>query len=347
MIQAVTQEQPTREISKEMLPGAPWLLAHKSMLSVNQPLKVSLYGQDYALWKDQNNSVHALPNRCPHMGAMLSEGWCESHSDGSSSVVCPFHALAFDAESCTVLPGNHQQQNKTLPQLNPLDLIIQGDFIWSYGNAAPVMPIPNILNEIAENYELLGATGETSIATPLLPLLLNMHDYNHQNGTHREMFRIEAVEFDQFVDEGHHSEAFMKMPKASPTWQEILQNPAVLTMPNVLDVHLENYFPSIVILWSNTVAGPVAQCHFFIPESEGRSRTYVLLFAQLKSPIFRLMKSAFLKLVGTVVEQDADILGKLYQHQPQKIKLNNEVGMDWARRNFESWPAIAQPNLSR
>jgi hypothetical protein len=26
-----------------MLPGAPWLLAHKSMLKVNQPRKVSLY----------------------------------------------------------------------------------------------------------------------------------------------------------------------------------------------------------------------------------------------------------------------------------------------------------------
>ena len=161
------------------------------------------------------------------------------------------------------------------------------------------------------------------------------------------MFRIESVQFDRFVDEGHRSEAFMKMPKASPTWQEVINNPTILTMPKVLDVHLENYFPSTVILWSNTVAGPVAQCHFFIPESPKRTRTYVLLFAKIKSPIFRLMKQSFLNLVATVVEQDADILNKLYQNQPQKIKLNNEIGMDWVRRNFESWPEIAQSNLSR
>jgi hypothetical protein len=52
-------------------------------------------------------------------------------------------------------------------------------------------------------------------------------------------------------------------------------------------------------------------------------------------------------LVDVIVEQDADILSKLYANPPQKIRLNNEVGMDWVRRNFESFPAIAPPNLSR
>lgn len=327
-----------------MLTGAPWLLAHKSMLSVNQPIKVSLYGHDYALWKDRNGTVQALPNSCPHMGAMLSEGWCEAQTDGSSKLVCPFHALEFDGEGCTILPGS---QKKTLPQLEPLKLIIQGDFIWSYGEAKPVMPIPDVLNEIANTYEFVGVTGETSIATPLLPMLLNMHDYNHQNGTHREMFRITEVQFNKFIDEGHHSEAFLKMPKASPTRQEIMKTPTVLMMPKIIEACLDNYFPSIVVFRGQTTAGPVAQCHLFIPESSELTRTYVLLFAQLKSPVFRLMKSSFLNLVATVVEQDADILTKLYQDQPQKIKLNNEVGMDWVRRNYESWPAIAEPNFSR
>ncbi|MGB3300564.1 MAG: Rieske 2Fe-2S domain-containing protein [Phormidesmis sp.] len=327
-----------------MLSGAPWLLAHKSMLSVNQPFKVSLYGQDYVLWKDQSNEVQALPNSCPHMGAMLSEGWCEAQADGSIRLVCPFHALEFDGEGCTTLPGS---QKKTLPQLDPLRLIIEDDFIWSYGNAEPAIPIPSILNEIASSYEFVGATGETSVATPLLSMLLNMHDYNHQNGTHRDLFRIKEVQFGEFIDQGHHSEAFFKTPTVSPTRREIMRNPAILAIPQVIEAHLENYFPSLVVLHGKTAVGPAIQCHLFIPESNEKTRTYVLLFARLKSPIFRLMKSSFLDLVGTVIEQDADILTKLYRDQPQKIKLNNEVGMDWVRRNYESWPAIAQPNLSR
>jgi hypothetical protein len=32
---------------ESMLPGAPWLVAHKSMLKPNQPMKISLLGQDY------------------------------------------------------------------------------------------------------------------------------------------------------------------------------------------------------------------------------------------------------------------------------------------------------------
>ena len=333
--------------SKDMLPGAPWLLAHKSMLRVNQPTKLSLYGRDYVLWRDLNDTVQALPNACPHMGAMLSEGWCEAQTDGSSKVVCPFHALGFDGEGCTVLPGNRDTQQKTRPQMQPLELIIQGDFVWSYGGVEPKAPIPNVLNEVAKNYQLVGVTGETSVTTPLLPMLLNMHDYNHQNGTHREMFRIKEVQFERFVDNGHHSEAFMRMPKASPTRSEVLKNPAILLMPEIIEALLENHFPSMVMFHGETVAGPIVQCHFFVPESAQQTRTYVLLFAQPKSPIFWLIKKSFLNLVATVVEQDADILSKLYMNQSQKIKLNNEVGMDWVRRNFESWPQITQPNLSR
>ncbi|MGF1675451.1 MAG: Rieske 2Fe-2S domain-containing protein, partial [Rivularia sp. (in: cyanobacteria)] len=48
-----------------MLLGAPWLLGHKSMLRVNQPRKISLYGADYVMWKDVKGEINALPNVCP------------------------------------------------------------------------------------------------------------------------------------------------------------------------------------------------------------------------------------------------------------------------------------------
>ncbi|WP_421657811.1 hypothetical protein [Leptothermofonsia sp. ETS-13] len=48
-----------------------------------------------------------------------------------------------------------------------------------------------------------------------------------------------------------------------------------------------------------------------------------------------------------VIDQDADILGKIYPNTRQKIKLNNEVGMDWVRHNFESFPQVVEPDLSR
>jgi phenylpropionate dioxygenase-like ring-hydroxylating dioxygenase large terminal subunit len=100
------------------LQGAPWLLAHRSMLKPNQPMKISLLGNDYVLWQDSRGNINALPNACPHMGAMLSGGWCVTQSDGSSAIACPFHALEFDNLGCTVLPGSNKQ--KTLSAITVL-----------------------------------------------------------------------------------------------------------------------------------------------------------------------------------------------------------------------------------
>lgn len=327
-----------------MLTGAPWLLAHKSMLKVNQPHKISLYSADYVMWKDESGEVYALPNACPHMGAMLSEGWCEVQSNGTSKVICPFHALQFDSDGCTVLPGSGK---KSLPQLQPLDLIIQGDFIWSYGGYEPKIPIPDILNEFTAQYEFIGFTGNRSVKTDLLAMLLNMHDYNHQNGTHRALFEIQEVQFKQFADRGHHSHAYYDMPRTQPKLRDILRNPAVLALPKIISAHLENFFPGLVIFHGESPIATIKQCHLFIPESKTHTRTYVLMFGNAHSPIAHLLKQNILKLADEVVNQDADILSKIYPDTPQKIKLNNEVGMDWVRRNFESFPDVVEPNLSK
>lgn len=326
-----------------MLPGAPWLLAHKSMLATNQPRKVSLYGNDYVIWKDSVGAIHALPNACPHMGAMLSAGWCEQSAD-ASTVVCPFHALQFDPQGCTILPGSNQ---KTLPLLQPLELIIEGEFIWSYGGYEPKISIPSVLNEIAKTYDLVGHTGDTSVETDLLTMLLNMHDYNHQNGTHRDLFRITDIEFHQFIDKGHHSHAFYDMPTAPYSLMEKLKKPDLFLLPTKLKAHLENHFPSLIIFHTETELGKIAQCHLFVPEGENRTRTYILLFGQFNHPMFKVFGSTYLNFSKVVIDQDADILGKIYPHTPKKVKLNNEVGMDWVRRNFESFPQVVEPNFSK
>ncbi len=320
-----------------MLEGAPWLLAHKSMLQVNKPQKISLYGKDYVMWRDKTGEINALPNICPHMGAMLSEGWCEAKADGTSRVVCPFHALEFDGDGCTILPATDQQ---TLSQLKPLELIIQDDFIWSYGDYEPKIPIPDILAKIAQKYEFIGYTADTSVETDLRSMLLIMHDYNHQNGTHRDLFEITEVQFEKFIDNGYHSEAFFNTPTAPKTFWQKLKQPNQFLLPDVIQAHLENYFPSLVIFHGSSPFGKIAQCHLFVPESLTKTRTYILLFGEASNPLARLLKNQFLGLSKVVVEQDAGILSKIYADAPQKIKLNNEVGMDWVKRNFVRWQEV-------
>jgi Vanillate O-demethylase oxygenase C-terminal domain len=133
--------------------------------------------------------------------------------------------------------------------------------------------------------------------------------------------------------------AYYDMPIAPSSLQEKLQNPALFMMPKVLSAHLENHFPHLVIAHVTISAGIAAQCHLFIPESEHRTRTYVLFFGKPKHPIFKLMSKQFLKMAKVVVEQDVAILANIYPNAPQRIKLNNEVGMDWVHRNFENFPS--------
>lgn len=146
------------------------------------------------------------------------------------------------------------------------------------------------------------------------------------------------------------------MPIALTDLKEKLANPGLFMFPKVLNAHLENYFPSLVVLHGETGAGKFKQIHLFIPESETRysvpkslprSRTFCIMFGLAKSPVFNLLKQKFLDLAKVVIDQDSDILSKIYPNTPQKIKLNNEVGMDWVRRNFDNYPQVVEPNLSR
>ena len=108
-------------------------------------------------------------------------------------------------------------------------------------------------------------------------------------------------------------------------------------MIDVIQAHLENYFPFLVIFYGNSPFGKIAQCHLFIPETATKTRTYVLLFGEASNPLAKLLKNQFLDLSRVVIEQDTNILNKIYSDVPQKIKLNNEVGMDWVKRNFAGW----------
>ena len=64
---------------KPILPGAPWLIAHKSMLGTNlgtnRPYKITLNGTDYVLWQNQEGKVFALNNICPNTTRLSKNSW--------------------------------------------------------------------------------------------------------------------------------------------------------------------------------------------------------------------------------------------------------------------------------
>ncbi len=314
-----------------ILPGAPWLIAHKSTLEVNKPHKITLNGQDYVIWQNQKGKVFALDNICPHMQAPLSSGWVCQERD---TITCPFHALEFDSQ------GRLYQGDKkdTQPIVKPLEVVISHDCIWTYGGFEPRLPIPDLHQRIVDEYEFIGVTGEKSIHGDFLSNLMVNYDYNHQNGTHRELFKITYCHVSSFEEKGYYAKVTQDLKRAKNTLGEIIKNPVLGIFPQNLSNTLEYAFPSTTVFFAKTPIGDIAQIHILYPETETRTKTFILMYAKIKNYLMKLFfKSSVLQAAATVIEQDTGAVESLYPRQKPKIRLPNEEVMFYAENLYRNW----------
>ncbi|MDZ8189889.1 MAG: Rieske 2Fe-2S domain-containing protein [Nostoc sp. ChiSLP02] len=314
-----------------ILPGAPWLIGHKSILGVNKPHKITLNGHDYVIWQNKKGEVFALDNICPHMQAPLSSGWICQERD---TITCPFHALEFDGQ------GRLYQDDKkgTQPITKPLELIISDDCIWTYGGFEPRLPIPDLHQRIANEYQFLGVTGEKSIQGDFLSNVMVNYDYNHQNGTHKDLFRITSCHVSSFEEKGYYATVKQDLTRAKNTLGEIIRNPVLGIFPHTLNNTLEYAFPSTTAFFAKTPIGDIAQVHILYPETEKRTKTFILMYAQVNNPLMKLFfKNSVLQAAATVIEQDTGAVESLYPRQQPKIRLPNEEIMFYAEKLYRSW----------
>lgn len=113
----------------------------------------------------------------------ISNGWiCKDHN----SIVCPYHALEFDGQGRFLKEGLAKGE----PIAKALNLIVDGDLIWTYGGFTPQIEIPSLLSERMAGTKFLGIAGDTHIHAKFLDCIRINYDFNHQNGVHRDTFRI-------------------------------------------------------------------------------------------------------------------------------------------------------------
>ncbi|MDZ4877244.1 MAG: hypothetical protein CLLPBCKN_006679 [Chroococcidiopsis cubana SAG 39.79] len=316
---------------KTILPGAPWLIAHRSMLGIDNPHKVSLNGQDYVLWQNSQGEVFALNNICPHMQASLSDGWiCHERN----TITCPFHALEFDGQ------GRLHQSGKTgvQPLTPPLALIVRGDCIWTYGGLSTKIPVPDLIENLSHGMTFLGVAGEKSIRGTFLNNLLIGYDYNHPMGTHRKLFGIKANRIPVFEQEGYWVKVVQELDRNDATFNDIRRHPALLFVPKSYTGTLEYAFPALATFRTRFPPGKILQVHVLYPETETRTKTFVLVYAKFNHPIFNtLLQRSMLNAVTTVVEQDTQVIENSYPRQPAKIRLPHEEIMFHAQKLYREW----------
>ncbi|MDX2239278.1 MAG: Rieske 2Fe-2S domain-containing protein [Leptolyngbyaceae cyanobacterium bins.302] len=314
-----------------ILPGSPWLIVHRSMLGINKPYKVSLNGQDYVLWQNPQGDVFALVNICPHMQAPLSEGWiCHKQN----AITCPFHALKFDGQ------GRLHQPEKTGTQAltAPLALTIRDDCVWTYGGESAKIPVPNLIEKLSLGMTFLGVAGEKSIRGTLLDALLISYDYNHLIGTHREFFGTKASRISAFEQEGYWAKVEQEVDRHRVAFNDIRRNPSMLLVPKTSTGTLEYAFPALLTFRTRFLLGEILQVHVLYPETETRTKTFVLVYAKFNHSVFKpLLQQSILSAVATVVEQDTRTIETLYPRELAKIRLPNEEIMFHAEKLYHEW----------
>ncbi|TBR56947.1 Rieske (2Fe-2S) protein [Westiellopsis prolifica IICB1] len=315
------------------LPGTPWLIAHKSMLGINKPNKITLNGDDYVLWQNQKGEVFGLSNVCPHMQAPLSQGWVCQQRD---TITCPFHALEFDGQGRLYKDG---KIDSAKPIAQPLNLIVNGNFIWTYTDHNPKIPVPEMAEKIAANYDFVGIAGSKTIQADWLSSFLINCDYNHQNGTHRELFQIIENKVTAYEKDKYHIRVEQETIRKDNTLGELFANPALLSIPKVLKSTVEYEFPSILALYGQSPLGEFVQLVSMYPETQQQTKIFEIVFVKYKRFNFLkgLMASSMLKVITKVVEQDTSAVESLYSQQQPKIKLPNEEIMFDMIKLFHDW----------
>ncbi|MBV6622907.1 MAG: Rieske 2Fe-2S domain-containing protein [Rivularia sp. (in: Bacteria)] len=319
-----------------ILPGAPWLIAHRSILGVNKPYKITLNNYDYVLWQNQTGEIFALENVCPHMQAPLTNGWiCKERN----SITCPFHALEFDGKGRLIKDG----EAKGEPIAKNLNLIIQDDLIWTYGNLEPRLPIPTLIAEETKGLSFIGIAGNTTIQAEFLQCIKINYDFNHQNGVHSETFKIKDNPVESFEKDGYCAKVVQTFLREDNTIQELFQNPSLITFPKKIKNQLVYTFPSTTLFKAEVPLGEILQFFILYPETENITRTFVLLYANWRNPIMNvpgladLIKRSLLESTAKIVQQDSQAIESLYPQQKPKIRLPKEEIMSYVERLYHEW----------
>jgi phenylpropionate dioxygenase-like ring-hydroxylating dioxygenase large terminal subunit len=87
-----------------------YVILQTNELKRNKPLRIKRFNEDIVLWRDKENSICCIADKCCHRGASLS---CGKIINGN--LECPFHGFVFDRSGrVRTIPANGK--NKEVPE---------------------------------------------------------------------------------------------------------------------------------------------------------------------------------------------------------------------------------------
>lgn len=163
-----------------------------SCTDFSNPQSIELYGNEYVLWKKNNNYIFQ-DNFCPHRGTSLSEGYIDKKT---KNLRCAYHGWEFNQKGClTCIP---QAKNTTILKnkniLKTYPTIIHSNILWAYLGNETIQKYPEEIYNLS-NYD---GTYVREVPYDINILLENLFDPAHIPFAHHKLqsTRDQAVPID-------------------------------------------------------------------------------------------------------------------------------------------------------
>ncbi|MBE7380965.1 MAG: aromatic ring-hydroxylating dioxygenase subunit alpha [Leptolyngbya sp. SIO1E4] len=257
-----------------------WYVVARTDDVQNQPVGIVLWGEAIVLFRDANDHIQALEDRCPHRQVRLSQG-----NVIEGELECIYHGWRFNTLGhCTQVPYLAENQKLPTCTIRTYPVKEQDGFIWLYpGDPARLkdqklqplgLPEWDHLNYIA-TVSLIDVAAHYSF---LIENLMDMyhgrlHD-DYQAWANPVLDRLTTS--DQRVDAHYNAQSYYRIDKIWSISQ--------LFFPACRRLHPEDLNVSYIYPhWVSTLGQDFKICCLFCPVGLTHTRAYLIHFTSLQA----------------------------------------------------------------
>ncbi len=309
-------------------------LWHPLLLSTElntKPVKLRRFGLDFAFWRDADGKPHAFPDRCPHLGASLSQG-----SVSNGKLVCPFHGFEFHPSGeCAHIPANGAQ-GKIPAGLACTRYVLQElhGFIWMWTGPLPASGTPAYFPDIAQGFQTCDIAIDAKVNYSRA--IENQLDAAHLAFVHKTTIGFGGK---SFVD-GPYVEA---SDDGIKSWVANRVDNGTAHIPlSELKQLSTGRAPSLQLLypaqWLLTISPKMKNIIAFVPIDEHTTRFYLRACHQVRLPVIGYLYGVVLQTMNKIIlRQDLNIITHITPVFSVDASNDRFIGADRAIVLYRRW----------
>ncbi len=274
-----------------------------------------------------------FPDRCPHLGASLSQG-----SVSNGNLVCPFHGFEFSASGdCQHIPANGTL-GKIPAGMNCVrfECIESAGFIWAWVGEKPSTGAPAYFSEIADGFQIADMAIDARVNYSRA--IENQLDAAHLPFVHKSTIGSGGKSFVdgpyiESVHNGLNSWVFNRVDSNEPH-QPISE---LQKLSHQRPPSLQLRYPA---QWLLNISDHLKNFIAFVPVNENTTRFYLRTCHKVKLPIASYLYGLLLQLMNKIIlQQDLNVISHVKPCFSLDSSSDRFIGADRAIVIYRRWLA--------